>query len=429
MRHAVVRLDNRSDGTPSCTWSHGYSAPMLPARLIAVVAVVAAVLGGVASGLVLTLAGWGDSETTTVVVGTDRDAANGGQPAQSSAPPLEGTFNPARIHSVRADGVVTVLASFDPLQAGQHAAQGSGFVVSRRGHILTNAHVITNAPAPSVDAAETVYVEFSDGDRVPATVLGWDLFSDVGVLEVDPDDHSLRPVPLGDSSAVGVGSPVVAIGSPFGRESTLTTGVVSATNRSIESLTSDYDVPNAIQTDAAINRGNSGGPLFDATGRVIGINAQIRSESGANEGVGFAVPVNAAKRVLREILADGQVRYAYAGISAQDLTPSVARQLGYAVRYGAVVACVEEKSPAERAGLRGGGDEQMLLGQRIVDDADVVVSVDGRLVRSAGELVGIISQQLRPGRVAVFSVVRGNNRLRIPLKLGERPEEPTNGRC
>jgi S1-C subfamily serine protease len=400
-----------------------------PARVIAVVALVAAVLGGAAAALIVSATGWGGSDTTTVVVGPAANEPRGEQPALASVPPLEGVFDPARIYANRSAGVVTIIAFFDVVEAGQHASQGSGFVVSRRGHVLTNAHVITNAPSASVAAAETVYVEFADGDRVPATVVGWDLFSDVGVLEVDPDDHPLKPVPLGNSEAVSVGSPVVAIGSPFGRENTLTTGVVSATKRSIESLTSDYDVPNAIQTDAAINRGNSGGPLFDAAGRVIGINAQIRSESGANEGVGFAVPVNTAKRVLREILARGEVRYAYAGVSTQDLTPSLARQLGYAVGYGAVVACVEEGSPAARAGLRGGHDEQQFFGEEIVDDADVVIAVNGRPVRSGSDLVGIISQNLRPGRVASFRVVRGKDRLRIPVKLGERPEHPAGGRC
>jgi S1-C subfamily serine protease len=219
---------------------------------------------------------------------------------------------------------------------------------------------------------------------------------------------------------------VAAIGSPFGRQSTLTVGVVSGTRRSISSLTSDYDLADAIQTDAPINRGNSGGPLFAAAGRVIGINAQIRSDTGINEGVGFAVPINVAKRAMRDLLATGKVRYAYVGVSTQDLTPAVADRLGYAADYGALVACVEDGSPGERAGIHGGNGSRTVLGvPDIVEDGDVIVAVNGQPVRSGSDLVRIVSEDLRPGRTARFTVVRGTGRRRLMVQLTQRPAEPS----
>ena len=206
------------------------------------------------------------------------------------------------------------------------ASQGSGFVVSPDGLILTNSHVITTAGEGdgNVRPAGDVFVEFQDRDRVKATIVGWDVFDDVGVLRIDPKAHELTPLPLGDSSRVVVGQPVAAIGSPFGNENSLAVGVVSATQRSIESLDLRYNLVDAIQVDAPINHGSSGGPLFDAAGRVIGINAQIRSDSGNAEGVGFAVPINAARRSMQELVATGKVAYAYVGITSEDLTPGIA---------------------------------------------------------------------------------------------------------
>ena len=169
--------------------------------------------------------------------------------------------------------------------------------------------------------ADRIYVVFHDGDRIPGSIVGWDLFNDTGLVKVDPDDHAVSPVPLGDSSRVVVGEPVAAIGSPFGQESSLAVGVVSATERSIDSLTSAYDVSDAIQIDAPINHGNSGGPLLDARGRVIGINAQIRSDSGNAEGVGFAIPINSARRSMLQLISTGKVAYAYVGVTTQDVTP------------------------------------------------------------------------------------------------------------
>src|SRR6185437_17175395 len=198
--------------------------------------------------------------------------------------------------------------------------------------------------------------EFQDRDRAEATIVGWDVFDDVGLIKIDPSAHGLTPVPLGNSAAVAVGEPVAAIGSPFGNEDSLGVGVVSATHRSIDSLTSCYNLLDAIQTDAPINHGNSGGPLFDARGRVIGINAQIRS-SGTDsgfEGVGFAVPIDSARRSLEQLLATGHVEYAYMGITTEDLTPSVAKKFHVGAPHGALVDVVRAGSPAAHAGLRAG---------------------------------------------------------------------------
>jgi 2-alkenal reductase len=395
------------------------------ATLIAVIAAAAALLGGAVGGLVVWASGSGGTEKT-VVVRTHETTVTTRAEQLASAPIPRARFDAARIYARRVAGVVTIYSYFgNPNGAGSSAAQGSGFVVSPRGAVLTNAHVITTAPAATVHAASKVFVEFDDGDRAPARVAGYDLFSDVGVLQLDPSAHALAPVPLGDSSRVAVGESVAAIGSPFGRQDSLTVGVVSGTRRSISSLTSDYDLADAIQTDAPINRGNSGGPLFDAAGRVIGINAQIRSDSGINEGVGFAVPINAAKRAMHDLLSSGEVRYAYVGVSTQDLTPAVARQLGYGAGYGAIVACVEDGGPGDRAGLRGGSSDRTVLGRRgVVDGGDVVVAVNGEPVRSGSDLVRIVSEQLRPGRAAVFTVVRGSTRHRVIVRPANRPAAP-----
>jgi S1-C subfamily serine protease len=221
-----------------------------------------------------------------------------------------------------------------------------------------------------------------------------------------------------------VGEPVAAVGSPFGNANSLAVGVVSATGRSIDSLTSEYDVADAIQTDAPITHGNSGGPLFDARGQVIGINAQIRTESGQAEGVGFAIPINAAKRSFSQLVRNGRVTYAYVGVNAEDLTPTIARRFGYTVQRGAVIATVVPEGPGARAGLRGGTSERELNGFEVRVGGDVVVRIANRPVRSADDLVRVVSENLLPGQVIRFTVVRDGRRLVIPVRLGERPRRP-----
>ena len=380
----------------------------------------AVVLGvGLATGLL-------EREEQGPVTVTLAEARSRPASAPSGGSERAGTFVPGRIYAERSDGVVTVYALFAGGRGGAGGGQGSGFVVSSDGHILTNAHVVTTAGDGSqgseVEAADEVYVEFSDGDRVGARIVGWDVFDDVAVIEVDPSEHELRPLPLGDSSTVRVGDPVAAIGSPFGEEGTLTVGVVSATRRSIAALTSNYQLVDAIQTDAPINRGNSGGPLFDSRGLVIGVNAQIRSSSGLAEGVGFAVPINSAKRSLEELIETGRVAYAYVGVTTNDMTPALARRLGYTADRGALVITVAE-GPARDAGLRGSTRTVTFQGHEVRTGGDLVVAIDGRPVENADDLVRIVAGELRPGQRAVFDVLRGSRRLEVPVVLGERPAD------
>jgi S1-C subfamily serine protease len=397
--------------------------------------VLSAVLGGAAALGLGKAVGWvGDSgsETATVLVPTpDGATAAADRVEGDAARPLDGNgFDASEIYRKRASGVVTILALFggESQDSAGAAAQGSGFVVSEDGYVLTNSHVITTAgegePTEAPEAAGTVYVQFRDGERVPAEIVGWDVYDDVGLLKVDPEDHAVSPVPLGDSADVVVGEPVAAIGSPFGQESSLSVGVVSATERSINSITSRYNLVDAIQTDAPINRGNSGGPMFDARGRVIGINAQIRSESGTAEGVGFAVPINAARRSMEQLIQSGRVRYAWLGVTTQTVTPRLADGLGFGADTGAAVQEVVEDSPADRAGLRGGGRERTFEGVPIQPGGDLIVAIDGAPVESAEDVVRAITQRLLPGQRVELTILRGNLQRTVTVVLGERPATP-----
>ena len=233
-------------------------------------------------------------------------------------------------------------------------------------------------------AASSVYVEFSDHDRIPAPIVGWDVFDDVGVLRIAPSAHALVALPLGRSAPVVVGEPVAAIGSPLGNADSLAVGVVSAVGRSIAAITAPhFQLIDAIQTDAPIAHGSSGGPLLDAAGRVIGINAQIRSDQGNGSGIGFAVPIGAARRSLHELLTKGRVTYAYAGLQTENLTPALARHLGLPVGYGALIDSVTAGGPAARAGLRGGSRERAVPGRgRPASAATSWCRVAGRTVRA-----------------------------------------------
>ena len=242
-----------------------------------------------------------------------------------------------------------------PFGGGSSSAQGSGFVFDKAGHIVTNQHV--------VDGATTAQVRLSNGKTYSATVVGTDTSTDLAVLKIDAPAAQLHPVALADSSAVEVGDAVVAIGSPFGLEETITAGIVSALNRQIQA-TNGVTIGGAIQTDAAINHGNSGGPLIDMTGKVVGVNAQIESDSGDNAGVGFAIPSNTVKSVVAQILSGGTVEHAYLGVS-----------IGDAGAQGATVETVQSGTPAARAGLRAG---------------DVVTAVDGKSVADAAALTATV---------------------------------------
>jgi S1-C subfamily serine protease len=395
---------------------------------VALLGLICAVLGAAAALGIGRAAGLVGGSTTVVVRETRSVSTSGAATAKrvTVAVPAtgSGTFSPAKIFADRSPGVVTVFT-----YTGGQGSQGSGFIVSADGTILTNAHVITNAGEAAagapVKAAPEVYVEFSDHDRVPATVVGWDVFDDVGVIRVAPSAHALEVLPLGRSADVVVGEPVAAIGSPLGNVDSLAVGVVSAVGRSIAALTApNFQLIDAIQIDAPIAHGSSGGPLLDAAGRVIGINAQIRSDAGGQAGIGFAVPIDAARRSLRQLAAGRKVGYAYAGVQTEDLTPSLARHLGLKVSRGALVVRVTPGGPSAAAGIRGGTASGSFQGVAVVGGGDVVVAINGRAVASADDLVRIVTNELRPGQTAVFSVLRSGRTRSIAVRLGSRPADP-----
>jgi S1-C subfamily serine protease len=390
---------------------------------VAALCLVAAVVGGIVVLVVASAAGWLGGGTKTVVVQRLTETPG----TVVSVPPLSGKgFSPAQIYRRRAAGVVTVISYFDsPSAPDASSGQGSGFVVSADGTILTNAHVVTTAGEGQLGQAakaRQVYVEFGDGDRVPASIVGFDLYDDVAVVRVDPKLHRVSPVPLGDSDRVVVGEPVAAIGSPFGNVDSLSVGVVSAIRRSIPSLTTRYNLVDAIQTDASINHGNSGGPLFDARGLVIGINAQIRSTGNGSgfEGVGFAVPINSARRSMQQLLQTGRVSYAYVGIRTEDLTPSIAKRFGYGVDHGALIDSVSPGSPAARAGLVPGTHDALFDGLDVNVGGDAIVAIDGVPVRDGEDVVRIVAERLLPGETTKFTVVRGHTRRVVAVTLSAR---------
>jgi S1-C subfamily serine protease len=365
------------------------------------------------------------------------------QPAATSGPDdgkrevvieaADGAFDPQTVYSKTAPGVVTVRSVFDSggggiLGGGGGAGLGSGFVISEDGEIATNAHVVTDAEAGGggdISAADEVYVEFVDRNQVPAEVVGFDPFVDVALLKVDPDELDLTSVELGSSADAEVGQPVAAIGSPFGEEQSLSVGVISATDRSIESLT-DFTIDGALQTDASINPGNSGGPLLDAEGRVLGINQQIRTASGADEGVGFAVPVDAVRRSIDQLRDDGEAEYAFLGVTTQALYPQLAERLDLDVPTGALVARVVPGGPADEAGIEAGDQELRFQGQQVTAGGDVIVAVDGQDVVEESDLAEAIAEH-SPGDTVVLEVLRNGETDEVELELGERPAEAPRG--
>jgi S1-C subfamily serine protease len=336
----------------------------------------------------------------------------------------KGGFDPAAIYRKLSPGVVTITSIFgggqgDTILGGGSAGQGSGFVIDGDGHVATNAHVITNGTGDKISEAKEVYVQFSGGDQVPAKIVGYDPNADVGLIKVDPKGLELVPLQLGHTGSVSVGDPVAAIGSPFGEENSLSVGVVSAKDRTIEALT-DFSISNAIQTDAAINRGNSGGPLLDAHGRVIGINSQIRSSGGGSVGVGFAISVDSVHRSIGQIRASGKVHYAYIGISSQPLYPQLAHKLGLPVSDGALIADVVKGGPADKAGIKGGTKEIRFQTSLAKTGGDVITKVNGRPVTRANDFSEQITR-FSPGDTVTLEIYRGNQRRTARVTLGERP--------
>jgi S1-C subfamily serine protease len=391
--------------------------------LVVLLCLLAAVVGAAGVLFAGEQGGWLHGGTQTVLVRQPLDRMSVPSTIVVSKPVLAPGFQPRRIFAERSPGVVTVFSYFGSKSASSTLDEGSGFVVTKSGLVLTAAHVITSTTGTPglATPASAVYVQFGDGDRVKARVVGWDLYDDVGVLRLSPSTHRLVPVPLGSSAAVAVGDPVAAIGSPFGNQASLSVGVVSA-RRTIPSLTTEYDLFDAIQTDVPINQGNSGGPLLNAGGRAIGINAQIGSSSGLGfEGVSFAVPIDAARRSLAQLLASGQVVYAYAGLKTEDLTPGIAKRFGYRASHGALVDVVTAGGPAARAGLRPGMRDVLYAGQEITIGGDAITAIDGAPVASSDDVAQLVAERFVPGEVVWFTIERGGRHLVVAVELGGRP--------
>ena len=375
------------------------------------------------------LAGCGGSHTTTVI----RTVI---QPTAEATPPVpaaRGSFDPAAIYKRISPGVVTVISVFpggslDQLLGGSGGASeglGSGFVINSGGEIATNAHVVTTGKAPNLKRATAVYVQFGDGNQVPAKIVGADPNADVALIRVDPAGLTLRPLSFGNSAAAIVGQPVAAIGSPFGEPQSLSVGVISGLNRSIDSL-NQFRISNAIQTDAAINHGNSGGPLVDAQGRVLGINSQIESTGGGGEGVGFAVPSVVVKSSVDQLRAKGHVDYAFLGVSSVPVFPQLAKKIGLPVNHGALLRQVNAGQPAAKAGLRGGTKDITFQGVSYRIDGDVIVAVDGRPLDAESDLSDAIAGK-QPGDVVTIQIYRGSKKLSVKVKLGARPDSSVGG--
>ena len=387
--------------------------------LSTIVAVVAAGLLGGGAALAVGSAIWDGGTTTTVV-----QPASGG-----SATPASATANAAgaetrgsssntvnEVYRKDAPGVVQVTSSvvtqtFTGDRRGE--ALGSGFVVDEDGHVVTNYHV--------VEGADSIFVNFSSNDRLKASIVGVDPATDVALLKIDAHRRALSPLELGNSDAVQVGDPVIAIGNPFGLDRSVTAGIVSALQRQIESP-SGFAIDKVIQTDAAINKGNSGGPLLNEEGQVIGINTQIATGGTGGEGnvgIGFAVPINTVKEVVGEIMRHGRADHAYVGITMNDITPDVAR-LANLPDKGAIIATVADGSPAAKAGLTGGDAQVVVNGESYTLGGDVITKVDGHAVESSDDVRSAV-QAKEPGDKVELEIKRGDETRTVTVTLGRQP--------
>ena len=347
--------------------------------------------------------------------------ASGTQPALPVLPFDSNAVNPAS----QQDGLVTLFANVSPgtVAIFTDQGQGSGFVYDAQGHIITNYHVI--------EGAKNIEVRFTSGFISYGTVVGTDLDSDIAIVKVEAPAAELHPLPLGDSDALKVGETVVAIGNPFGLDSTMTVGIVSALGRVLDSVHntpqgSPFTAGAIIQTDAAINPGNSGGPLFNINGEVIGINRAIRTESATvsgqpvNSGIGFAVSINIVKRVAPALIADGKYDYPYLGISSLDsMSLEMIKALGLNTYTGAYVTDVVSGSPADKAGIIAGTTATTIPDLR--SGGDLMVAIDGHEVRTFDDLLAYLITNKSPGDTVVLTVLRGNDKVDVSIVLGKRP--------
>jgi S1-C subfamily serine protease len=333
----------------------------------------------------------------------------------------------AGIYRQSAPGVVQIVSTSrgasstdlfgDPIPGETQRALGSGFVIDKEGHVVTNYHV--------VQGASSIEVSFSNQETVSAKIVGTDPSTDLALLKVDVDAKALTPLTLADSDKVQVGDPVAAIGNPFGLERTVTAGIVSALQREV-SAPNDFTIDHVIQTDAPINSGNSGGPLIDAQGRVIGVNSQIETANGGggNVGIGFAVPSNTVKSVVAQLLSDGKVDRAFLGVTLQDVQPDVAHVLRLPAKQGVLVASVKPGSPAAKAGIVGGTTQVVVAGDSYQLGGDMIVAVGGKNVSSVDELRDMIASHKPGDNVSVTIVTKDGKRVTKSVELARQPTRP-----
>jgi S1-C subfamily serine protease len=289
---------------------------------------------------------------------------------------------------------------------------GSGFVIDGKGYILTNFHV--------VQGAQTIEVVLGDQSHYSAKFIGADQRNDVALLKVEPKGKPLMALSLGDSAALQVGQKVLAIGNPFGFQSTLTTGVVSALGRTVQTSQTTF-IDQAIQTDAAINRGNSGGPLINSHGEVIGINSAIYTPSGTTAGIGFAIPINTAKRIAHDLITDGRVHQAFLGVETIPINESFAEALGLPAQEGLLVQTTTRGGPAAEAGIRGGDRVAQAGMRRFYVGGDVLTAIDGQKIANRVD-VDLMLNKKRPGEEVTITLFRGGKKMDLKVKLGERPQ-------
>jgi len=315
-----------------------------------------------------------------------------------------------RAHKGVVEITVSSTSSGTPFGGSQaQRAQGSGFVYDAKGDIVTNQHV--------VDGAETLSVRFWNGETYKAKLIGSDASTDLAVIKVDAPSSLLAPLALGDSGRLTVGDGVVAIGSPFGLEETVTSGIVSALHRQMNAP-NGFSINDSIQTDAAINHGNSGGPLLSSHGQVIGVNAQIESDSGGNDGVGFAIPSNTVRSIVSQLIGSGKAEHAYLGVSVESIPASVASRLELV--EGVEIAQVRSGTPAAEAGLHAATSSQTIDGDSYPTGGDVITAVDGAKVASAAELQRTIDSK-KPGDTVAVTYFRGGETHTAQVKLASRP--------
>jgi len=323
--------------------------------------------------------------------------------------------NNIAVYEKAADGVVNITSTavqmdffFNVLPT---QGSGSGAILDTKGHILTNHHVVANA--------QKLEVALADGSRWPAKLIGSDPDNDLAVIKIDAPREKLKVIPMGDSKNLRIGQKVLAIGNPFGFERTLTTGVISSVGRTIRSEVGTL-IEDVIQTDAAINPGNSGGPLLNSDGEIIGINSAIISPSGGNVGIGFAIPVNTANRLIPELISKGYVTYPWIGATIQTLIPEVAKYLKLKIERGAMIAEVVKGGPADKAGLQGGSQRVQVGNMIVLVGGDIVVKADDQEIKTNEELIRYVREK-KIGNSVTFKVYRKDKYENVKITLGERP--------